>query len=91
MKVYGLGTFCLLAFLSFHRYLQNNQFTGTIDVLANLPLENLWVTSISVKFNRTLYFLSLQLTIFVLMFVRNVANNHFTGWVPEQLININLQ
>ncbi|KAF9689852.1 hypothetical protein SADUNF_Sadunf01G0135500 [Salix dunnii] len=24
-------------------YLQNNQFTGAIDVLANLPLENLWV------------------------------------------------
>ncbi|KAJ4717682.1 Strubbelig-receptor family protein [Melia azedarach] len=43
-------------------YLQNNQFTGPIDVLANLPLDNL-----------------------------NVANNHFTGWIPEQLKNINLQ
>ncbi|GAV87311.1 LRR_1 domain-containing protein/Pkinase_Tyr domain-containing protein/LRRNT_2 domain-containing protein/LRR_4 domain-containing protein/LRR_6 domain-containing protein [Cephalotus follicularis] len=43
-------------------YLQNNQFTGTIDVLANLPLENL-----------------------------NIANNHFTGWIPEQLKNVNLQ
>ncbi|KAK7258397.1 hypothetical protein RIF29_23971 [Crotalaria pallida] len=43
-------------------YLQNNQFTGTIDVLANLPLKNL-----------------------------NVENNHFTGWIPEPLKNINLQ
>ncbi|KAK9281137.1 hypothetical protein L1049_004030 [Liquidambar formosana] len=43
-------------------YLQNNQFTGNIDVLANLPLENL-----------------------------NVANNHFNGWIPEQLKKINLQ
>ncbi|KAH1259644.1 hypothetical protein AAZX31_03G241600 [Glycine max] len=43
-------------------YLQNNQFTGTIDVLANLPLDNL-----------------------------NVENNNFTGWIPEQLKNINLQ
>ncbi|XP_044497187.1 protein STRUBBELIG-RECEPTOR FAMILY 7-like [Mangifera indica] len=42
-------------------YLQNNQFTGPIDVLANLPLDNL-----------------------------NIANNHFTGWIPEQLKNINL-
>jgi Leucine-rich repeat (LRR) protein len=25
-------------------YLQNNQFSGTIDILATLPLENLWVT-----------------------------------------------
>ncbi|KAI7728153.1 hypothetical protein M8C21_013169, partial [Ambrosia artemisiifolia] len=43
-------------------YLQNNQFTGTIDVLAGLPLKNL-----------------------------NVANNKFSGWVPSQLKNINLQ
>ncbi|CAA3006782.1 STRUBBELIG-RECEPTOR FAMILY 6 [Olea europaea subsp. europaea] len=43
-------------------YLQNNQFTGTIDVLANLPLENL-----------------------------NVENNHFSGWIPQQLKSINLQ
>ncbi|XP_057770277.1 protein STRUBBELIG-RECEPTOR FAMILY 6-like [Salvia miltiorrhiza] len=41
-------------------YLQNNQFTGTLDVLATLPLQNL-----------------------------NVENNRFTGWVPEQLKNIN--
>ncbi|KAJ1390778.1 Protein kinase domain [Sesbania bispinosa] len=43
-------------------YLQSNQFTGTIDVLANLPLDSL-----------------------------NVENNHFTGWIPEQLKNIDLQ
>ncbi|KAK4791533.1 hypothetical protein SAY86_031946 [Trapa natans] len=43
-------------------YLQNNQFTGDINVLANLPLENL-----------------------------NIANNHFSGWIPEQLKGINLQ
>ncbi|KAL3632843.1 hypothetical protein CASFOL_025827 [Castilleja foliolosa] len=42
-------------------YLQNNQFTGTLDVLANLPLDNL-----------------------------NVENNHFTGWVPQQLRGINI-
>ncbi|KAK7338189.1 hypothetical protein VNO77_18791 [Canavalia gladiata] len=42
-------------------YLQNNQFTGTIDVLANLPLDNL-----------------------------NVENNHFTGWIPDRLKNINV-
>ncbi|CAA7401160.1 unnamed protein product [Spirodela intermedia] len=41
-------------------YLQNNQFTGSIDVLANLPLENL-----------------------------NLANNRFTGWIPEKLKRIN--
>ncbi|KAK1280535.1 Protein STRUBBELIG-RECEPTOR FAMILY 6 [Acorus gramineus] len=41
-------------------YLQNNQFTGPIDVLANLPLQNL-----------------------------NVANNHFSGWIPDQLKRIN--
>ncbi|KAF4368849.1 hypothetical protein F8388_021461 [Cannabis sativa] len=43
-------------------YLQNNQLTGTIDVLANLPLQTL-----------------------------NVENNKFTGWIPEQLKNINLK
>ncbi|OAY66718.1 Protein STRUBBELIG-RECEPTOR FAMILY 7 [Ananas comosus] len=41
-------------------YLQNNQFSGPIDVLANLPLQDL-----------------------------NVANNRFTGWIPEQLKKIN--
>ncbi|KAI0498892.1 hypothetical protein KFK09_019790 [Dendrobium nobile] len=41
-------------------YLQNNQFTGPIDVLANLPLNDL-----------------------------NVANNRFTGWIPNQLKGIN--
>ncbi|ERM99434.1 protein STRUBBELIG-RECEPTOR FAMILY 7 isoform X1 [Amborella trichopoda] len=39
--------------------LQDNQFTGPIDVLANLPLQNL-----------------------------NVANNHFSGWIPGSLNNI---
>jgi len=29
------------------RNLQNNQFTGTIDVLANLPLDNLCVSVVS--------------------------------------------
>ncbi|KAL3528529.1 hypothetical protein ACH5RR_007851 [Cinchona calisaya] len=43
-------------------YLQNNQFTGTINVLANLPLDTL-----------------------------NVENNHFSGWIPDQLKGINLQ
>ncbi|KAG4142764.1 hypothetical protein ERO13_D06G148100v2 [Gossypium hirsutum] len=43
-------------------YLQNNQLTGTIDVLANLPLDTLYV-----------------------------SNNHFTGWIPDQLKSINLQ
>ncbi|XP_042491322.1 protein STRUBBELIG-RECEPTOR FAMILY 6-like [Macadamia integrifolia] len=42
-------------------YLQNNQFTGPINVLANLPLQNL-----------------------------NVANNQFSGWIPNQLKNINI-
>jgi hypothetical protein len=42
--------------LSFGRYLQNNQFTGSINVLASLPLENLWVTSVSVKFTRSIDF-----------------------------------
>ncbi|RZR98593.1 hypothetical protein BHM03_00027980 [Ensete ventricosum] len=41
-------------------YLENNQFTGHIDILANLPLQDL-----------------------------NVANNHFTGWIPDQLKKIN--
>ncbi|EEF29059.1 leucine-rich repeat transmembrane protein kinase, putative [Ricinus communis] len=43
-------------------YLQNNRFTGTIDVLADLPLKNL-----------------------------NVANNQFTGWIPQQLKEIHPQ
>ncbi|KAF5192954.1 Strubbelig-receptor family protein, partial [Thalictrum thalictroides] len=43
-----------------HMYLQNNQFTGPIDVLVDLPLENL-----------------------------NVANNRFSGWIPERLKRIN--
>ncbi|KAK8969364.1 Protein STRUBBELIG-RECEPTOR FAMILY 7 [Platanthera guangdongensis] len=41
-------------------YLQDNQFTGPIDVLSNLPLNDL-----------------------------NVANNRFTGWIPNQLKGIN--
>ncbi|KAK1263697.1 Protein STRUBBELIG-RECEPTOR FAMILY 6 [Acorus gramineus] len=41
-------------------HLENNQFTGPIDVLANLPLQNL-----------------------------NVANNHFSGWIPDKLRRIN--
>ncbi|KAL0912214.1 hypothetical protein M5K25_018175 [Dendrobium thyrsiflorum] len=41
-------------------FLQNNQFTGPIDVLANLPLNDL-----------------------------NVANNRFTGWIPNRLKGIN--
>ncbi|XP_065007829.1 protein STRUBBELIG-RECEPTOR FAMILY 6-like isoform X1 [Musa acuminata AAA Group] len=41
-------------------YLENNQFTGQIDVLANLPLQDL-----------------------------NVANNLFTGWIPDRLKKIN--
>lgn len=32
-------------------YLQNNQYTGNIDVLANLPLDNLWVMHIFVCVN----------------------------------------
>ncbi|KAJ0244757.1 Protein STRUBBELIG-RECEPTOR FAMILY 7 [Hirschfeldia incana] len=43
-------------------YVQNSQFSGTIDVLATLPLENL-----------------------------NIANNQFTGWIPDSLKGINLQ
>ncbi|KAK8670333.1 hypothetical protein V6N13_105089 [Hibiscus sabdariffa] len=45
-----------------YMYLQNNQFTGTIDVLANLPLDTLYI-----------------------------SNNHFSGWIPDQLKSINLQ
>ncbi|XP_063935135.1 protein STRUBBELIG-RECEPTOR FAMILY 7 isoform X2 [Daucus carota subsp. sativus] len=41
--------------------LQNNQFTGSIDVLSNLPQHNL-----------------------------NIGNNHFSGWIPERLKNINI-
>ncbi|KAI9081417.1 hypothetical protein K1719_036563 [Acacia pycnantha] len=51
-----------LSFNSLTMYVQNNQFTGTIVVLAGLPLATL-----------------------------NEQNNHFTGWIPEQLKNINLQ
>ncbi|CAA3022465.1 STRUBBELIG-RECEPTOR FAMILY 5 [Olea europaea subsp. europaea] len=40
-------------------YLQNNKFTGSINVLSNLPLDDL-----------------------------NVANNKFTGWIPNELKNI---
>ncbi|KAM6562854.1 hypothetical protein CsatB_022852 [Cannabis sativa] len=40
-------------------YLQNNKFTGPINVLANLPLDDL-----------------------------NVENNHFSGWIPNELKGI---
>ncbi|KAK9102413.1 hypothetical protein Sjap_019667 [Stephania japonica] len=43
-------------------YMENNQLTGSIDVLKDLPLQNL-----------------------------NVANNQFSGWVPEKLKSINPQ
>ncbi|KAK4386721.1 protein STRUBBELIG-RECEPTOR FAMILY 8 [Sesamum angolense] len=38
---------------------QNNQLTGSLNVLVGLPLTNL-----------------------------NVANNHFTGWIPQELTSI---
>ncbi|CAN6462455.1 unnamed protein product [Victoria cruziana] len=41
-------------------YLQNNQLAGSINVLANLPLDNL-----------------------------NIENNHFSGWIPNELKDIN--
>ncbi|KAI8030643.1 Protein STRUBBELIG-RECEPTOR FAMILY 8 [Camellia lanceoleosa] len=40
-------------------HVQNNQLTGSLNVLANLPLTDL-----------------------------NVANNHFSGWIPRELISI---
>ncbi|KAI3834559.1 hypothetical protein MKW92_047650 [Papaver armeniacum] len=40
-------------------YLQNNELTGSINVLAGLPLTNL-----------------------------NIANNHFTGWIPWEFKSI---
>ncbi|CAL5410604.1 unnamed protein product [Camellia sinensis] len=40
-------------------HVQNNQLTGSLNVLANLPLTDL-----------------------------NVANNHFNGWIPRELISI---
>ncbi|XP_039038430.1 protein STRUBBELIG-RECEPTOR FAMILY 6-like [Hibiscus syriacus] len=43
-------------------YLQSNQFTGTIIILANLPLDTLYI-----------------------------SNNHFSGWIPDQLKIIDLQ
>ncbi|KAI8001484.1 Protein STRUBBELIG-RECEPTOR FAMILY 8 [Camellia lanceoleosa] len=44
---------------SFIIHVQNNQLTGSLNVLANLPLTDL-----------------------------NVANNHFSGWIPRELISI---
>eukprot|EP01018_Ginkgo_biloba_P026827 Gb_28995 [translate_table: standard] len=43
-------------------HLQNNQITGSINVLAHLPLTDL-----------------------------NIENNHFSGWVPNELKSINPQ
>ncbi|XP_019052738.1 PREDICTED: protein STRUBBELIG-RECEPTOR FAMILY 8-like isoform X2 [Nelumbo nucifera] len=40
-------------------YLQSNQLTGSVNILADLPLDNL-----------------------------NIANNHFTGWVPREFSSI---
>ncbi|CAN6552711.1 unnamed protein product [Malus baccata var. baccata] len=40
-------------------YMQNNQLTGTLNVLTGLPLTTL-----------------------------NVANNHFSGWIPQELSSI---
>ncbi|MFQ6643771.1 hypothetical protein Gotur_017991 [Gossypium turneri] len=73
-------------------YLQNNQLTGTIDVLANLPLNTLWVTVIILLFPYNVNDpVILTFVIVVFMSHRYVSNNHFTGWIPDQLKSINLQ
>ncbi|MBA0748115.1 hypothetical protein Gogos_004967 [Gossypium gossypioides] len=73
-------------------YLQNNQFTGTIDVLANLPLDTLWVTVIILLFPYNVNDpVILTFVIVVFMSHRYVSNNRFTGWIPDQLKSINLQ
>ncbi|MBA0811121.1 hypothetical protein Gohar_003052, partial [Gossypium harknessii] len=73
-------------------YLQNNQLTGTIDVLANLPLDTLWVTVIILLFPYNVNDpVILTFVIVVFMSHRYVSNNHFTGWIPDQLKSINLQ
>ncbi|XP_043692586.1 protein STRUBBELIG-RECEPTOR FAMILY 8-like isoform X1 [Telopea speciosissima] len=40
-------------------YMRNNQLTGSVNILANLPLTNL-----------------------------NIADNHFSGWIPQELNSI---
>ncbi|KAL6996074.1 hypothetical protein U1Q18_006210 [Sarracenia purpurea var. burkii] len=79
------------------RHLQNNQFTGSINVLANLPLDDFLETEIDRRlksfeilyeqtsanvsqaepFNSTLRTVNW-----------NVANNKFTGWIPNELKDI---
>ena len=77
--------FCSNPFL-FLRYLQNNQFTGHINVLANLPLETLWVINYEIQWCFICMFSTISHN---LLASRNVANNHFTGWIPSQLKKIN--
>ncbi|MBA0868974.1 hypothetical protein Goshw_021362 [Gossypium schwendimanii] len=73
-------------------YLQNNQLTGTIDVLANLPLDTLWVTVIILLFPYNVNDpVILTFVIVVFMSHRYVSNNRFNGWIPDQLKSINLQ
>lgn len=66
VKILTVGVFCYyITFYWLHskliclylgRTLQNNQFTGSIDVLANLPLDNLCVSVVSYDIALFLYF-----------------------------------
>ncbi|KAK6263845.1 hypothetical protein SCA6_019279 [Theobroma cacao] len=80
-------------------HLQDNQFTGSINVLADLPLNDLYVTRRlnllkMMVFNSSFSHIEADenlrdLTISIYTFAgRNVENNKFTGWIPNELKDI---
>ncbi|KAG5601854.1 hypothetical protein H5410_033224 [Solanum commersonii] len=79
-------------------HIQNNQFTGSINVLADLELDDLSDATLSASL-----FLKLSLishfkvnekvpdsghNAYARTETRNVANNQFNGWIPDELKDI---
>nr|CAD1839524.1 unnamed protein product [Ananas comosus var. bracteatus] len=63
-------------------YLQDNQLTGSVNVLANLSLNTLYVT----RCGSDLYFAYHD--VYNILFYRNIANNNFSGWIPQEFKSI---
>lgn len=65
------------------RFMQGNGFTGSVAVLADLPLSELWVFYIQAQWSISLPWLSYSVFIF-----RNIEDNQFSGVIPENFQNI---
>ncbi|KAM7476188.1 hypothetical protein LguiB_023431 [Lonicera macranthoides] len=98
-----VGTGQTLMKLAWTRSLQNNKFTGSINVLADLPLEDfsfshfplsttlqspicayLAANSVDEEYREPCLMHGINRNV-----CRNVANNKFTGWIPDDLKGIN--